>query len=143
MSADRDMDLEMQYDRIYRYCYFKLHSREAAEDITQETFLRFLGSGSYQGKAGTDAEGRDMDSYEAECQEGGGMEERLVTVLAIREALLELEEEERELILLRYVNEVQVDVIGKIYGISRFSVYLRTKESLKCLREKLGEEDFV
>ena len=73
----------------------------------------------------------------------GGMEERLVTVLAIREALLELEEEERELILLRYVNEVPVDVIGKIYGISRFSVYRRTKEALKCLREKLGEEDFV
>ena len=171
-TVDRDMDLEMQYDRIYRYCYFKLHSREAAEDITQETFLRFLGSGSYQSmgkalrylytiarnlcidearkqirrgesKAGTDAEGQDMDSYEAECQEGGGMEERLVTVLAIREALLELEEEERELILLRYVNEVPVDVIGKIYGISRFSVYRRTKEALKCLREKLGEEDFV
>lgn len=35
-------DLEEQYDRIYRYCYFKLHSRETAEDITQETFLRYI-----------------------------------------------------------------------------------------------------
>lgn len=35
-------DIEEQYDKIYRYCYFKLHSRELAEDVTQETFLRYL-----------------------------------------------------------------------------------------------------
>lgn len=34
--------LQEQYDKIYRYCYFKLHNRELAEDITQETFLRYL-----------------------------------------------------------------------------------------------------
>lgn len=26
------MDLEEQYDKIYRYCYFKVHQREIAED---------------------------------------------------------------------------------------------------------------
>lgn len=36
------MDLEIQYDRIYRYCYFRLHNAQIAEDITQETFLRFF-----------------------------------------------------------------------------------------------------
>ena len=35
------MDLEEQYDKIYRYCYFKLHDEQLAQDITQETFLRF------------------------------------------------------------------------------------------------------
>ena len=35
-------DIEEQYDKIYRYCYFKLHNRELAEDVTQETFLRYL-----------------------------------------------------------------------------------------------------
>ena len=35
------MDIEGQYDKIYRYCYFKLHDRYLAQDITQETFLRF------------------------------------------------------------------------------------------------------
>ena len=38
------MDLEEQYEKIYRYCYFKIHNREIAEDITQETFLRFFKS---------------------------------------------------------------------------------------------------
>lgn len=42
------MDLEEQYDKIYRYCYFKVHSRETAEDITQETFLRFFESRNYE-----------------------------------------------------------------------------------------------
>ena len=34
--------IQNQYEKIYRYCYFKLHNRELAEDITQETFLRYL-----------------------------------------------------------------------------------------------------
>ena len=36
------INLEEQYDKIYRYCYFKIHHKERAEDITQETFLRFF-----------------------------------------------------------------------------------------------------
>lgn len=36
------MDMEEQYDKIYRYCYFKLYDKQLAQDITQETFLRFI-----------------------------------------------------------------------------------------------------
>ena len=36
------IDVEEQYDKIYRYCYFKLQDRSAAEDATQETFLRYF-----------------------------------------------------------------------------------------------------
>ncbi len=39
------MDIEEQYDRIYRYCYFRLYDRQLAQDITQETFLRFYRQG--------------------------------------------------------------------------------------------------
>lgn len=39
------MDLELTYDKIYRYCYYKLNNRELAEDVTQEAFLRFFKSG--------------------------------------------------------------------------------------------------
>ena len=35
------MDIEEQYDKIYRYCYFKMYDDQIAQDITQETFLRF------------------------------------------------------------------------------------------------------
>ncbi len=33
------LDIEEQYEKIYRYCYYRLHDREQAEDITQEIFL--------------------------------------------------------------------------------------------------------
>ena len=29
------LDIDTQYDRIYRYCYYRLRSREEAEDVTQ------------------------------------------------------------------------------------------------------------
>ena len=32
------MNLEDQYDKIYRYLYFHLHDRHTAEDLTQESF---------------------------------------------------------------------------------------------------------
>ncbi|MBO5976386.1 MAG: RNA polymerase sigma factor, partial [Oscillospiraceae bacterium] len=40
------MDIEKQYDKIYRYCYFKLCDKQLAQDITQEAFLRFFRQGS-------------------------------------------------------------------------------------------------
>ena len=42
------LHLEEQYDRIYKYLYFRLHDRHAAEDMTQEAFLRFLRSRTYR-----------------------------------------------------------------------------------------------
>ncbi|MBQ7481841.1 MAG: hypothetical protein IJT80_08190 [Lachnospiraceae bacterium] len=41
------MELEEQYDKIYRFCYYRTLNRETAEDLTQETYLRFLKS-NYQ-----------------------------------------------------------------------------------------------
>ena len=44
------MNYEEQYDKIYRYCYFRVRNEVIAEDITQETFLRFLENNTYQEK---------------------------------------------------------------------------------------------
>ncbi len=41
------MDLEEQYDRLLKYCYAKVKNRELAEDITQESFLRFFNTKNY------------------------------------------------------------------------------------------------
>lgn len=157
---NKTIDIEEQYDKIYRYCYFKLHKRETAEDITQETFLRFLESETYQntGKAlqylYTVARNLCIDEYRRKpCEDlpeelakegstGDNPESQWVTSIAVKTALEELEEEERELILLRYVNEVPVATICKLFGMSRYAVYRRIKETLKILQEKLRREDF-
>lgn len=41
------VNLSEQYDKIYRYCYFKVKNACLAEDLTQETFLRYFAQTSY------------------------------------------------------------------------------------------------
>ncbi|MCL2406106.1 MAG: RNA polymerase subunit sigma-24, partial [Defluviitaleaceae bacterium] len=36
------LSLQEQYDKVYRFCYFKVKNSHLAEDLTQETFLRFF-----------------------------------------------------------------------------------------------------
>lgn len=168
MSMDKTKEIEEQYDKIYRYCYFKLQKREIAEDLTQETFLRFLESPNYhnEGKAlrylYTIARNLCIDEYRkkkyqileggldeektvgvvlnGDCRKGmlgSDMEEKAVMSLTVRGVLLELDEDDRELVLLRYVNEVPVSVICGIYRISRFACYRKLKRVIKMLKEKL------
>ena len=150
------MDLEEQYDKIYRYCYFKVNQREIAEDITQVTFLRFLESSDYvnTGKAiqylYTIARNLCVDEYRKRKMElldeevvDSNAEDDMITRVSVRMALAELDEADRELLLLRYVNEVPVSVICKLYGISRFAVYRRVSQATKNLKGKLGKEDFT
>jgi len=53
-----------------------------------------------------------------------------------------LPDDERELIFLRYVNEISIATICKITGLSRFAVYRRLSKALKWLKEELKEEGF-
>lgn len=150
------MDLEEQYDKIYRYCYFKVNRREIAEDITQETFLRFLENSNYAntGKAMqylyTIARNLCVDEYRKQKTEvldeevvDSYDEDTMITRISVRTVLAQLDETDRELLLLRYVNEVPVSVICKLYGISRFAVYRRISQATKNLKGKLGKEDFT
>ena len=42
------MDIEALYDKIYRYCFRRLHDRDRAEDVTQEALTRWLAAGPRQ-----------------------------------------------------------------------------------------------
>lgn len=146
MSAD----LEEQYNKIYRYCYMKLGHRQTAEDLTQETFLRFLADRSYQDMGRelaylyTIARNQCIDYYRKEKPvalpeelSGGRKEDELLTSLALQAAVEKLSSEDQELIFLRYVNELSAAEIGKILGWSRFAVYRRLKSCLKRLKQLL------
>ena len=149
------MDLSEQYDKIYRYCYFKLNHKEVAEDITQETFLRYFDSIRYKEKGKslqylyTIARNLCIDEFRKqspkqlpEVQNDVDMEDRLLTSLSVKMALHKLDRESQELLLLRYVNEVPVSIICNIMGISRFAVYRKTNSALKQLKDQLGKGDF-
>lgn len=148
------MDLEEQYDKIYRYCYFKTHSRETAEDITQETFLKFLESKEYRDRGRalqylyTIARNLCTDEYRRiktcpldEESQGSYSDNEMLRRSYLRVALEKMDESDRELLLLRYVNEVPVNVIARLYGISRFALHRRLSKAVKDLKDRLGEED--
>lgn len=169
---NKKTDLEEQYDRIYRYCYFKLHMREAAEDITQETFLRYLEHYGYRGQewdlrylyriahnlcvdeyrkprlealSDENAKGRTAGEWAAARRQSEGMAvqdhtERAITALWLKNALAKLSEEEQEILLLRFVNEVPNSVICGMLGISRFALYRKVQKALQNLHRELGEE---
>lgn len=61
----------------------------------------------------------------------------IVEKMIIDEALNSLSEEEKELLLLRYVNEEQVSILSELYKCSRFSMYRKLKSALKKFREHL------
>lgn len=150
------IDIAEQYDKIYRYCCYRLHRRELAEDITQETFLRFLGHGGYSGRGEsirilyTIARNLCIDEARRGKREfltgeepffagetSAAEEETILARTALFAAMERLDEEERELVFLRYVNEVPVQALARLYGISRFALYRRCEQALKKLRREL------
>ena len=151
------MDIEEQYDKIYRYCYFKMYDVQIAQDITQETFLRFCKQGL---NLGSDKElpylytiaknlcidhfrKRTVESLEEITEEViDDPTEDLISNLTLRMTISKLPDDERELIFLRYVNEISIATICKITGLSRFAVYRRLSKSLKWLKEELKKEGF-
>lgn len=144
------MDYDQLYDKLYRYCYFKLRHRELAEDITQEAFLRLLEHGqSSTAYLYTIARNLCIDAYRSpkmaqlEEQMPSGGEEEMLSSLSVKIALSRLEEDERELVLLRYVNELKIQQIAQMLGISRFALRRRLQQAMKKLKENLKEEDFL
>lgn len=142
------IDLEDQYDKIYRYCYYRLRDRERAEDVTQETFLRWFASDTYRdrnqllqylytvaGHLCTDEFRRPISLPLPE--DVPDRERDPLLSIALRAELDRLAPGDRELVLLRCVNEVPMAVLSKLYGQSRFALRRRLNGLLKALREAL------
>ena len=153
------MDLEDQYDRIFRYLYFYFHDRHLAEDLTQEAFLRFLGSRTYRDENRqlqylyTIARNLCRQYYrdktitysldeEKDITVTDGFENSLIQTLSLQKALQSLSPEEREMIFLRYVNEVPVPVISGLYQLSRFAVYRKLKSILQKVRVEMEADGY-
>ncbi|MBE6930395.1 MAG: sigma-70 family RNA polymerase sigma factor [Ruminococcaceae bacterium] len=146
------MDIEELYDKVYRYCYFRLHDGQLAQDITQETFLRF-----FKQEACLDnsrklpylyviARNLCVDEYRRKKTESLALQEEDMSCdpseewtdrFMLKAAVSGLPDTERELLFLRYVNELPMASICKITGLSRFAVRRRLSRTLAILREEL------
>ena len=147
------MELEELYDRIYRYCYFHIARKELAEDLTQETFLRFfhrnpsLHPEKQLAYLYTIAKNLCTDAYRKKREElpGEDLESRIKEHvlpleqaelrLDLKQAILQMDRQTQELLLLRYVDGLSPGEAGKVLELSRFAVYRREKEALRKLRD--------
>lgn len=148
------MDLKEQYNKLRRYCYMKTKDRFMAEDIAQESFLRFWQNTSYTDTGKEMAylytiarnlcmdefrknRALDIDDYSDLPAKSDVEPESITAKIAIETALENLPDELREIVVMRYVSDMSAADIGDVMGMSRFSVNRRLKEGLGILRKTL------
>jgi RNA polymerase sigma-70 factor (ECF subfamily) len=149
--------MQEQYDKIYKYCYFKVKDAFLAEDLTQKTFLRFFSQNNYINRGKplaylyTIARNLCIDAYrkadeqpllEDIAYEDAGIT-TLETSIAVREAVAVLPNDVQEIFLLRFSNGLSVKEICEITGLSRFAVGRKVNGGLKKLKTILRKEDFT
>lgn len=153
--------------RIYRFVYFKVGSQAEAEDVTSEVWLkawnyvqeqREIGSFSgllyriarnaiidlYRKKAARPGEATALGEAGLELSDGGrwyaDVSARADTERIV-EFLKKLKHEYREVITLRYIDELSVEEIAAIMGKGQLAVRVTLHRALKRLRGLLSAEE--
>lgn len=154
------MNIEEYYDKIYRYCFYKLQDKCLAEDVTQETFLRFLkkeneGIIKEENYLYTITKNlcndeikkirRERDclvsQYEVTESSDINIENMVVNQVYVQEVLSGLTENDMEILLLKYINNESINDISRIMGISRFALYRRIRRIEKQLKMSIGRTE--
>lgn len=147
---------EDHYDDVFRYCARRLPSKEDAQDATQEVFLRLVKSHALYERGGkplaylyTCARNVCSDFYRRaapldsrtdvewdEIPDASARDE--AERISLADAIARLPEQERDVLELRYGQDLSVTDIARIQGMSRFSVYRSCKRALGSLKQALG-----
>jgi len=169
-------------DRMYQYIYYKVNSKEDAEDLTSVFFLKIWGLAqegkideaktikpflytvarnividhyrklSQQKTISLDLQaGREMDAEAATAKDFLADEkidlpagaDKLFEIERIREKLFELKDEYREVIVLKYLDELEPKEIAAILGKSKGNVNVLAHRAVKALRELVEKENRI
>jgi len=147
-------------DAIFRYCYFRVSSRELAEDLMQESFMKawkYLCDGheidnpkaflyKTAGNLVIDHYRRKKESsLEALAEKGfdpqGDTASTITNYAAGREALLKLAElapDHRDILILRYVDGLSIKEIAAAYGLSENAISVRVYRAIHKLKKLLS-----
>lgn len=153
-----NMIIEKYYDEIYRFCFYLTGYETDSYDIAQEVFLKFIRYvDSYQFK---NLKGylliiarnlccdffrrkKDTVCIEEAAETGkedtriDGVEDRIL----LKEALLKLSEEQREVIILRIYEEFKFMEISKMLGCNLSTVKSRYHLGIKKLKKIMEQEE--
>ena len=139
-------EIEELYDKIYRYCFYKLRNSASAEDITQEAFLRYFAQNTDLNAAYIFTIAKNLctdmfrqkqtmeltDDYPSE-----DFSDKSDTKIAVRTALEKLDEQHREILVMRYIAEMSVNETAESLGVSRFAVYRLERSALNQMKKLL------
>jgi RNA polymerase sigma-70 factor (ECF subfamily) len=179
LRATRDPEVfgklyDIYVDQIYRFVYFKVSSKEEAEDITAEVFLK---TWQYINEMGANA----IDNLQAFLYQTArnavidfyrtrGQKEELINrdetkeeqlkieivdpkqdlvekvqlssdIEEVKKALQKIKEEYREVIILRFVEELSVKETANVLGKTEGAVRVLLHRAIATLREIMANND--
>ncbi|OHA06620.1 MAG: hypothetical protein A2934_00935 [Candidatus Sungbacteria bacterium RIFCSPLOWO2_01_FULL_47_10] len=148
-------------DAIYRHCFFRVYSRELAEDLVQDTFMKtweyLSGGGTIENiraflyrvatnavidrsrkrkEASLDGLLEDLKIREPSIDLRGDMEQTLM-IREVMSGLRFLPEDDRALIVMRYVDDLRPKEIAEILEVNANAVSVRLNRAVEKLKEKI------
>lgn len=149
-------------DAIFRHLYFRLRDRELAKDLMQETFFRaweYVAKGKmvenlraflyqiaknvlvdeFRKKKTSSLESLMEEGFQPEAK-SQGMAEKIDGAQAL-DMLRTLKDEDREIIILRYIDDLTPQEISEISGDSVNVISVRLHRALEKLRRFFTRRD--
>ena len=147
--------IEKYYDDIYRFCYYKTGNSSLSYDLTQETFLKlikYIGTYKHRGKFKSylitiamnvcntyfdenKVELEELDDNQTYKENDSNELSRIEQKNSIDKAL-------KELIILKYYEDLKIKDISKILDEKVPTIKSRLKQGIEKLSMYLGKEDF-
>lgn len=151
------------YPEILHYCRWHLPDAQLAQDAAQETFLRAVrwldACGGFSGQfrpflykiaqnlcvdycRSAQKDGPPLETLPEEpaYQEAGFAQTE--EELSLRAMTARLEPEQRELVLLRFAQQLKLREIAQVTGLPMRTVQSRLRAALKTLKQQLEQEGF-
>jgi len=154
-SASLDKLVAFYYPGILRYCLWHTPNRQTAEDATQDTFLkaiRHLDAYVHRGKFRAYlykiaanvcidySRKKTMEQLPDDLQEYDSQLEQIESDSNFMWLLRHLPDEQREVVLLRFVHELKVREIAEVIGVPMRTVQSRLRSALKRLEKDFDKE---
>jgi RNA polymerase sigma-70 factor (ECF subfamily) len=154
------------WEPLYRFIYYRVQNREEAEDITQETFVRFLANWQEQPAARGNLpaflktislnlmrdrwrqkqrRGKEIDILKIDPAEIAAIDEQKIIIdrMQVENALTQLSPEQREILNLRIIKGHSVAETANLMGKTEAAVRTAQYRALKVLAQIIAEESLV
>lgn len=153
--------------KLFKYCYFRVHSKEDAEDLAGKVFMKtwdYLVAGNtidsiraflYRSAHNlivdfykTSKHSREVPLHDTEGKpidipDDASFVKDLETrelVTEVQEKLKDLPDQYREIIVLRYINDLSIGEIAKVTDMSENNVSVKLHRAINQLRRLAGSE---